>query len=68
MGATVRRHGLWGTDALMASAHLAMLAPCPGARLWRQVLSDPALRKLEPEDLFRRAALARQAAMSTVAV
>jgi tRNA-dihydrouridine synthase A len=34
----------------------------PGARLWRQVLSDPSLRKLEPADLFRQAAQRRRSA------
>ncbi len=58
-----------GTPACVITRHMLNLWKGePGARLWRQVLSDPALRRLEPEDLFRRAALARQAAMSTVAV
>ena len=33
----------------------------PGARLWRQVLSDPARRTLEPAQLFEQARRARQA-------
>lgn len=34
----------------------------PGARLWRQVLSDPSARRLEAADLFRQADLVRRSA------
>lgn len=57
-----------GTPAFAITRHMLNLwKGAPGARLWRQVLSDPALRKLEPADLFRRATQARQAALLTLA-
>ncbi len=58
-----RRMAAQGTPTFAITRHMLNLWKGePGARLWRQVLSNPALRQLEPEDLFRRAAHARQAA------
>ena len=51
-----------GTPPFAVTRHMLNLwKGAPGARLWRQALSDPALRGLPPADLFRQAKRARQA-------
>nr|WP_255331928.1 tRNA dihydrouridine(20/20a) synthase DusA [Thiomonas sp. FB-Cd] len=51
-----------GTPPFAVTRHMLNLwKGAPGARLWRQVLSDPALRGLPPADLFRQAKRARLA-------
>ncbi len=51
-----------GTPAFAVTRHMLNLwKGAPGARLWRQALSDPSLRGVSPADLFGQAKRARLA-------
>nr|WP_288121001.1 tRNA dihydrouridine(20/20a) synthase DusA [Thiomonas sp.] len=63
MQAYAQRMAGQGVPAFAITRHMLNLWKGePGARLWRQALSDPARRQLPPTELFRQAEQARLAA------